>query len=465
MIHSLLSLASLALAQDADVVEQTGSDVLEILLDFGLDVATAASTHPGDFFEFVLDGDIETSAYNFEVVDSSGTPIFDIVNVDNSLTFRATATDYFLENTQALEGQIEGATFSFGYTLGEGLGFPSDSEPVQITYVDITRSDLGMPNIQVQDLSLVSPSSISVTIANVPGALSILFCGFRSAVAVAEEVETSTTSAATSAEETCTTFADETSTTFADETSTTFAEETSTTRPPLRPLKRAATGADSTSGTVEESASVSSQSAASAEASATASSEIVPISGFSSATSIAGNLSSASDLADVTEIVSTTITTTQTATYCKDGTCGNTVVVLTTCVPVHHTVTTCPTVIEGKTLTVLVPCEIETGDAVTTTEIVLKPTETVSKPIKTVAKATETVSKPIKAGTTTVVTILDSSSIMPVPVSTVTGTIVTLTSARPIVPQVDSVPSVVPQANAGSKLTFGPLALLPFLMV
>lgn len=35
--------------------------------------------------------------------------------------------------------------------------------------------------------------------------------GFRSAVAVAEEVETSTTSAATSAEETCTTFADETS--------------------------------------------------------------------------------------------------------------------------------------------------------------------------------------------------------------------------------------------------------------
>ncbi|AOW06269.1 uncharacterized protein YALI1_E37956g [Yarrowia lipolytica] len=106
MIHSLLSLASLALAQDADVVEQTGSDVLEILLDFGLDVATAASTHPGDFFEFVLDGDIETSAYNFEVVDSSGTPIFDIVNVDNSLTFRATATDYFLENTQALEGQI-----------------------------------------------------------------------------------------------------------------------------------------------------------------------------------------------------------------------------------------------------------------------------------------------------------------------------------------------------------------------
>lgn len=69
----------------------------------------------------------------------------------------------------------EGATFSFGYTLGEGLGFPSDSEPVQITYVDITRSDLGMPNIQVQDLSLVSPSSISVTIANVPGALSILF--------------------------------------------------------------------------------------------------------------------------------------------------------------------------------------------------------------------------------------------------------------------------------------------------
>ncbi|KAJ8057642.1 hypothetical protein LXG23DRAFT_34516 [Yarrowia lipolytica] len=447
MIHSLLSLASLALAQDADVVEQTGSDVLEILLDFGLDVATAASTHPGDFFEFVLDGDIETSAYNFEVVDSSGTPIFDIVNVDNSLTFRATATDYFLENTQALEGQIasdremavvvllpveEGATFSFGYTLGEGLGFPSDSEPVQITHAQYSsaRPVFGFSVLNLCDHRQCSRSPVhSVLVAYVVDIMDLQQSTFCATIERDGQ------------------------------------EPQSACRGLGSGPNGSPSGFRSAVAVAEESASVSSQSAASAEASATASSEIVPISGFSSATSIAGNLSSASDLADVTEIVSTTITTTQTATYCKDGTCGNTVVVLTTCVPVHHTVTTCPTVIEGKTLTVLVPCEIETGDAVTTTEIVLKPTETVSKPIKTVAKATETVSKPIKAGTTTVVTILDSSSIMPVPVSTVTGTIVTLTSARPIVPQVDSVPSVVPQANAGSKLTFGPLALLPFLMV
>lgn len=92
------------------------------------------------------------------------------------------------------------------------------------------------------------------------------------------------------------------------------------------------------------------------------------------------------------ETLSTTLTTTQTVTYCEEeNVCTNTVVTLTTCVPITHTVTVCDTVIDGKTVTVTVPCEIETEyvtaetTVVGTTEIVSQPVETipVSQPVET----------------------------------------------------------------------------------
>lgn len=212
-----------------------------------------------------------------------------------------------------------------------------------------------------------------------------------------------------------------------------------------------------------------------ASASATASGDAPASSGAA----VSGDASaSVSPIAANTTAESTTLTTTQTVTHCENSACSNTVVTLTTCVPVIHTVTTCPTVIEGKTLTVVVPCEIETeyvhADPTVAGEPKIK-TKTISG-----YKVVETI-KPIKS---------DSPDILPIPVETVethlttktlvssgltttiTGTIlVTRVLETPLAPtqanftSVVAVPSTVAQANSGDKLAIGALALLPLLLM
>lgn len=126
MILSFFTLASLVLAQtqlespitslsvdfmNSDLVQHQYFDNVEVTLDFALDVTVASSVQPGDYFEFTVDGDmrVDQYTYDFQVLDaSSGAPVFDVTSgiVDNQWTFRATATDYFLENQQAVEGAL-----------------------------------------------------------------------------------------------------------------------------------------------------------------------------------------------------------------------------------------------------------------------------------------------------------------------------------------------------------------------
>lgn len=120
MILPFLSLASLALAQTqlnapftslavgfkgTGNLRQTYEDIIEVKLGFELDATTTETIPPGDFFDMVIDGMVTTSPYSFEVLDSLGAPVFVVSNFEGN-SFRAAATDYFLENApQSIEGE------------------------------------------------------------------------------------------------------------------------------------------------------------------------------------------------------------------------------------------------------------------------------------------------------------------------------------------------------------------------
>ncbi|KAE8174131.1 hypothetical protein LXG23DRAFT_39537 [Yarrowia lipolytica] len=156
-----------------------------------------------------------------------------------------------------------------------------------------------------------------------------------------------------------------------------------------------------------------------------------PASSVSSATastpsSGSGTFPTSVFMTNVTEIVSTT--------YCKQGICGHTVVIWTTKVPVIHTVTTCPTVIEALSTNTDIPEPRPTNSV----EILL---------------TTQTL---VESGATTTFT----GTIV------LTRTIDTSSTPQAKVPQIDSVPTTVAQANTGSKLMARlQLVLLPLLMM